>query len=270
MSDILETMGTTLGAYTLIDLLKLAVLIVICLVVRKIILSIVDRATSKFNMEKTLQKFAKSMLGVLLWVVIIMIVADYMGIPMTSLLAVLSVAGLAVSLAVQGVLSNLAGGFTLLSTKPFSVGDYVEAGGVSGTVKEVGLVYTKLDTVDNKVISVPNSQISSEKIINYSEMPCRRVDFVFSASYNAPVEKVEQVLLDVASSHEKVLEEPAAPFARVSKYGASAIEYTVRVWCASGDYWTVYFDVLKAVDGAFKANGIEMTYDHLNVHIAKD
>jgi small conductance mechanosensitive channel len=270
MGEILSTMNETLMGYSIFDVFKLVLLIVICLIVRKAILVIFSRMTEKANMEKTLQKFSKAMLGVLLWVVIIMIVAEHMGISMTSLLAVLSVAGLAVSLAVQGVLSNLAGGFTVLSTKPFVVGDYVEAGGVSGTVKEVGLVHTKLSTVDNKVISVPNSQISSEKIINYSAMPTRRVDLVFSASYDAPIEKVEQVLMDVVTNHEKVLNEPAAPFVRVSKYGSSAIDYTVRVWCASADYWTVYFDVLKAVDGAFKANNIEMTYDHLNVHICKE
>ena len=270
MGEIFATMGATLGAYTLIDVLQLIVLIAACLIVRKIILTVFDRMTNKVTMEKTLQKFAKSMLGVLLWIVIVMIVAEHMGVSMTSLLAVLSVAGLAVSLAVQGVLSNLAGGFTLLSAKPFSVGDFVEAGGVSGTVQEIGLVHTKLLTPDRKMIFVPNSDIASAKIINYSDEAFRRVDLVFAASYDAPVEKVEKVLLDVAAAHEMILNEPAEPFARVSKYGNSAIEYTVRVWCANADYWTVYFDLMKAVKVAFDANGIEMTYDHLNVHIAKD
>ena len=200
----------------------------------------------------------------------VMIVAEHMGVSMTSLLAVLSVAGLAVSLAVQGVLSNLAGGFTLLSAKPFSIGEFVEAGGVSGTVQEIGLVHTKLLTPDRKMIFVPNSDIASAKIINYSDEEFRRVDLVFSASYDAPVSKVENVLLDLVTSHEKTLNEPAAPFARVSKYGSSAIEYTVRVWCANKDYWDVYFDITKGVKEAFDANGIEMTYDHVYVHIAKD
>ena len=270
MNDILSAMGTTLGAYTLIDVLKLIALVLICVVVRKVMLKILARTIERLDVEKTLASFVNSILGVLLWVVIVMIVADYMGIPMTSLLAVLSVAGLAVSLAVQGILSNLAGGFTLLSAKPFGIGDFVEAGGVSGTVQEIGLYHTQLVTPDCKTIFVPNSDIASARIVNYSDEEFRRVDLVVSASYDAPVEKVESVLLDIITSHPKTLNNPSEPFARVSKYGNSAIEYTVRVWCAGADYWDVYFDVLKEIKVAFDANGIEMTYDHLNVHIAKD
>ena len=170
------------------------------------------------------------------------------------------------SLAIQGTLSNLAGGIQVLLSKPFKAGDYVEAGGISGTVMEVGLAYTKLCTVDNKVISVPNGQISGEKIINYSTEERRRVDLTFNASYDSPLQQVTGVLRAVVAAHPMALAEPE-PFVRVNAYRDSSIEYVVRVWCATGDYWTLYYDLLEQVKEAFDQNGIEMTYNHLNVHL---
>lgn len=268
-NEVAETLGnvtTTIAGFTLMQVLFLVLLIVVCVIVRKAILAIAEKAIVRLKVEKNLHGFIRSTLSVLLWFVIILIVADYIGIPVTSLLAVFSLIGLAVSLAIQGTLSNLAGGIMLLSAKPFVVGDFVEAGGVSGTVTEIGLVYTKVTTVDNKVIFAPNSEISGSKITNYTNQKTRRVDLVVSASYDAPVEKVEQTLAGILDADSRILRDPA-PFARVSNYGSSAIEYTVRVWCATGDYWNVYFDLLKQFKVAFDKAGIEMTYDHLNVHI---
>ena len=152
------------------------------------------------------------------------------------------------------------------SLHTFKAGDYVEAGGISGTVQEVGLAYTKLCTVDNKVISVPNGQISGEKIINYSTEERRRVDLTFNASYDSPLQQVTGVLRAVVAAHPMALAEPE-PFVRVNAYRDSSIEYVVRVWCATGDYWTLYYDLLEQVKEAFDQNGIEMTYNHLNVHL---
>ena len=185
---------------------------------------------------------------------------------MTSLVAVLGVIGLAVSLAIQGTLSNLAGGIQVLVSKPFKAGDFVEAGGVSGTVKEVGLAYTKLSTIDNKVISVPNGQISSEKIINYTTAEQRRVDLKFNTSYDDKPEQVIAAIKAVVGAHPKALFTPE-PFVRVSAYQDSSIEYTVRVWCATEDYWDLYFDLLEQVKAAFDQAGIEIPYGHLNVHL---
>lgn len=144
----------------------------------------------------------------------------------------------------------------------------MEAGGVSGTVKEVGLAYTKLSTIDNKVISVPNGQISSEKIINYTTAEQRRVDLKFNASYDDPPERVIAAIREVIGAHPKAFFTPE-PFVRVSAYQDSSIEYSVRVWCATADYWDLYYDLLEQVKVAFDQQGIEMTYNHLNVHLIK-
>lgn len=268
-SSVEETLGsvtTTIAGFTLMQVLFLVLLIVVCVIVRKALMAVAEKAIVRLRVEKSLHGFIRSTLGIVLWFITILIVADYIGIPVTSLLAVFSLVGLAVSLAIQGTLSNLAGGIMILTAKPFVVGDFVEAGGISGVVSEIGLVYTKVTTVDNKVIFAPNSEISGSKIINYTNQKQRRVDLVVSASYDAPVEKVEQTLAGILEADERILKDPA-PFARVSNYGSSAIEYTVRVWCATENYWDVHFDLMKQVKVAFDKAGIEMTYNHLNVHI---
>lgn len=262
----LNTVTKTISAFTWVQVVTLVAIIVGCLVVKKIVLSLADKGFERFKLDKTLHTFSHSALNILLWFVIILIVAEHIGFPVSSLLAVLGVIGLALSLAIQGTLSNLAGGIMLLTAKPFGAGDYVEAGGVSGTVRDIGLVYTRVLTVDNRLIFIPNSEISGSKILNYTHEEKRRVDLVVSASYDAPVEQVEEVLLNILRAHPKTFATPE-PFARVSKYGSSAIDYTMRVWCATGDYWDVYFDLMSQVKKAFDAHGIEMTYDHLNVHL---
>ena len=169
--DAEETIQSVSGFFSNLNLQKIITIVLLfvgCMVAMKIILKLVDRAFVRLEVEKSLHTFVHAALRVILWLITLCIVLDYVGVPMTSLVALLGVLGLAVSLAIQGTLSNLAGGIQVLVSKPFKSGDYVEAGGVSGTVKEVGLAYTKLATVDNKVISVPNGQIYGEKITNYS------------------------------------------------------------------------------------------------------
>lgn len=246
--------------------LTIVLLIAGCLVAMKVILKLVDRTFRRLELERGLHTFVHAALRVILWMLTACIVLDYIGVPMTSLVALVGVIGLAVSLAIQGTLSNLAGGIQVLVSKPFKAGDYVEAGGVSGTVKEVGLAYTKLATVDNKVISVPNGQISAEKIINYTTEEKRRVDLTFSAPYNAPHQKVIELIRQVVGAHPKALFTPE-PFIRVNAYKDSSVEYVVRVWCATGDYWPLYHDLLEQVKTAFDENGIQMPYNQLDVHL---
>lgn len=249
--------------------LYVVLLLAACLIVMKLLMSVLNRALDRLNIEKGLHTFIKSVVKILLWFVTIIIVLGYVGIEVTSLIALLSVVGLAISLAIQGTLSNLAGGIQVLVSKPFKAGDYIETENISGTVSEIGLVYTKITTYDNKIIMIPNGQIASAKITNYTAEERRRVDLKFNTSYDAPVELVKQTLQSVIRSHPKVLEEPA-PFARVSAYKDSSIEYTVRVWCATADYWEVYSDLLEQVKAAFDENKIEMTYNHLNVHMMRE
>lgn len=269
--DAEETLQSVSGFFNDLNLQKIltiALLFIGCMVVMKVILKLVDRAFFRLEVEKSLHTFIHAALRVILWLLTVCIVLDYMGVPMTSLVALLGVLGLAVSLAIQGTLSNLAGGLQILVSKPFKAGDYVEAGGVGGTVKEVGLAYTKLATVDNKVISVPNGQISGEKITNYSTAEQRRVDLVFGVSYHAPPERVIACIRDVIAAHPKALPQPE-PFVRMSALKDSAIEYTLRVWCANGDYWDLYFDLLEQIKAAFDRCGIEIPYNQLDVWIVE-
>lgn len=271
--DVQETFKTvekTIAGFTWLNLVTMVFLLVACVAGIRIILSLFDRAANRAKMDQGVRHFLHSGLKVILWLVAICVLLGYLGVPMTSMVAVLSVLGLAISLAVQGILSNLAGGIMLLTSRPFRAGDFVEAGGSLGTVESIGLVYTRLKTVDNRVVQIPNGDISGKTITNFSAEPFRRVDLTFTASYDADVSLVEKTIRAVLEDHPLTLDQPEPYFAKVSGYGSSAIEYTVRVWCAGKDYWTVYFDVIKQVKGAFDANGIEMTYDHLNVHMVKD
>lgn len=184
----------------------------------------------------------------------------------TSLIALLSVVGVAVSLALQSTLSNLAGGILLLTTKPFVSGDYVETGADSGTVRDIGLAYTTLTTIDNKLIYVPNSEIAGARIVNYNGNDTRRLNIKISVSYDAPPEAVRGALRGLLEGDSRIHVDSGI-FIRVSAYQSSSIEYTIRAWCDTKDYWDVYYDVMDGIKPALDAAGVEMTYDHLNVHI---
>lgn len=264
--DLSAILNFNVAGITVNKVLHAIILLVVCLVIVKILMKIVTSFLERSKLERSLHTFIRTAIKVILLFLTVLIVAQALGINVTSLIALLSVFGLAVSLAVQNSMSNVAGGIQVLGSKPFVVGDYVEAGGVAGTVADVGIFYTKICTVDNKMIQVPNSQIANEKIINYTAEKERRVDLKFTTSYDAPVETVKKAIEEVMGSHPLVQVTPA-PFVRVSNYGDSSIEYTVRAWCATEDYWTVYFDLMEQVKVAFDKAGIEMTYPHLNVHM---
>lgn len=247
-------------------ILAILILLGACMVLMRVLLRLLDRSFRRLDVEKSLHTFVRAALQVVLWLITLCVVLGYMGVEMTSIIAVLSVLGLALSLAIQGALSNLAGGIQLLASKPFRADDYIEAGTVSGTVVAVGLVYTQLRTVDNKIISVPNGTISGQTIINYNTQEQRRVDLKFSVSYDDPPEKVIACIRSVIAAHPKALSEPE-PFVRLSAYLDSSIEYTLRVWSRTEDYWDLYFDLLEQIGAAFAREGIDITYHHLNVHL---
>lgn len=266
---LLDSIKTFFANFAMKNLLSAVIVAVICLVAVKILLKIVDGVLVRAEqLDGTIKSLVRIILKVVLLFVAIIIVLTTLGISVTSLVAVLSVCGLAVSLAVQNFLSNVAGGLQLAASKPFREGDYVEAGGTSGVVHEIGLFYTKLNSPDNKLVQIPNSAIVASNIINYSSEDTRRVDLTVSASYDAPIELVKEVLERLVGEHALTLATPA-PRIALLEYGDSAIKYTVRVWCANEDYWTVYFDLMEAVKPAFDAAGIEMTYPHVNVHMVK-
>ena len=262
-NKLLESLGLS-GASVLVS----AILVfIVCVIAIRIIMHAADKLLSRSKkLDGILQGFIKTTLRIVLWVLAIIIVAGALGIPTASLVAVLSIAGLALSLSVQNVLANLFSGITLLITKPFAAGDLVDVAGNSGVVKTVGLFYTVLDTLDNKVVSIPNSDVTGASVTNYSRNPLRRVDLTFTASYEDSTEDVKAAILSAAQADGRILADPA-PFIVVSAYKDSSVEYIVRLWCRNADYWDVYFGMNERVRERFDANGVHMTYNHLNIHM---
>lgn len=259
----LEGLPTMLQQVTLASLLPALLYLVCGLVMIRFAMSAATRALARSSIDKTLHRFILTILRIVLYFILFMTVAGTLGIQITSFVALLSVAGLAISLSLQNVLSSVSSGIMLLSVKPFKVGDYVEIGGIGGTVREIGFMYTKLATPDNKIIYVPNNEVATSKIVNYTKGQTRRVDFVFTADYACPSEAVKSALREAVARFPKVLSDPA-PFIRVSGY-KEAVEYSVRVWCRSEDYWELYSDIIEAVPEAYAAHGVEMNYPYLNV-----
>ena len=260
--------GVSFGALTFSGVLHALLVLVVGLIVVRIIMNMVDKMLEKSEKLADLKVYIRSAVKVLLWFLLALMVADSLGFDVTSLIALLSVAGLAVSLALQNTLSNLAGGIMVLLTKPFVVGDYIESEGIAGTVSGVDLAYTSIITVDNKEIFVPNSHISAAKIINYNRLGKRRVDLNFTASYDSATKDVKAAIQEVLDTFPQILTDPAAVIL-LSEYQASSIQYTVRAWTSAADYWDVYFGIQEGVRESFQRHGVEMTYDHVNVHIVE-
>ena len=242
--------------------------IVISLILIKVLTKVLERALGRSKLDASLQTLLRNLVKGALWAVAAIIVLGCLGIEVTSLVAVLSVVGLAFSLALQNFLSNVAGGMQLLASHPFAVGDFVDVGVCSVTVEEIGMFYTKVTTPDNKLVQLPNSAIVTANITNFSAQPTRRVELNVSASYDAPTGEVAALLVKLAGEHPLVLADPE-PAVHVEEYGDSAIRYVMRVWCANADYWTVYYDLLDGFKPAFDEAGVEMTYPHVNVHMVE-
>lgn len=249
------------------QLIPAVILVVIGLLLIRLIVSIITKTLEKTKLEKAAHSLILSVVRVVLYILLCLIVADKLGVDVTSIVALASVLTLAVSLALQNMLANVIGGFTILTTHPFHSGDFVEIAGQSGTVEEINMTYTKLATPDNKLVSIPNSAVVAAQIVNYTATGTRRVDVNVSASYDMPVQKVIDALV-LAGTMDNVLLEPA-PFAAVVAYGQSTIDYTLRVWAKSEDYWDVYFAVTQNVKKIFEEQRIAMSYPHLNVHLDK-
>ena len=220
------------------------------------------------KLEDTLQSFLLSLINIITYSALFLTVAAILGVPATSFITILASCGVALGLALQGALSNFAGGLMLLLSKPFSVGDYIETADESGTVAEISVIYTILLTPDNKRITIPNGSITNAVVENYSAEDLRRVDLVFTASYTNDLNKVKSIISDVIAKHPLALQDPA-PFVRMSNHAVNALEYTVRIWCKNADYWDVYFDVIEQVKQAFDANDISIPFPQLDVHVEK-
>lgn len=256
------------GELTVANFLAAVIIFLVCALVIKIIVKLIGRICEKSKMDSSAVGFISTVLKIGLYFVAIIIACDCIGIPVTSLLALFSIVGLAVSLSVQDVLSNLISGFVILFTRPFAGGDFIELSGKSGNVKSIGFMHTTLVTLDNKIILIPNHEITVSSIINYTNQDKRRVDLVINVSYKNSAEEVRRSVNNAFAKIDKIIAEPA-PFVGVKEYGSSSISYDVRAWCNSADYWDVYYGLNEQIKISFDNDNVEMTFDHINVHMVE-
>lgn len=222
------------------------------------------------KIESSTKNFIFKVLDVAAKILLVILAASVLGVPMASVVAVIGSAGLAIGLALEGSLGNIASGVVLMVTKPFKEGDVIIVGGnEGGTVEDIGIFYTTITTGDNRRIVYPNSTVAGATLVNVTAEKTRRVDLVFTASYNADVQTVKNLIGAIIDKHELIKKDPE-PFVRLSKHADSALEFTVRVWTDADDYWTVYFDLLEQVKAEFDAKGIEIPYPQMDVHIKEN
>lgn len=260
-------LNTLTGNLALDTIVSGLITFLVCCIAIRIVKAVMAKMLARAaKLDVPVKNLISKLVTILLWALTVIIVAGAFGINATSLVAVLSVAGLALSLSVQGLLTNFFSGIMLHINKPFREGDFVEMGDKIGTVKDIGFFSTTLNTLDNVSIFIPNGDLTAAAVKNYSREPKRRVDLSFSASYDTPTEAVKKAILEAIAMDSRILPEPA-PFVRLLSYDASSIKYVTRVWVNNADYWDVYFDLNEHVRDTFKTNGVEMSYEHINVHM---
>ena len=262
--DTVMEMGASFG----LKIIEAIIVLLVGLKMVKIVKKFLRKSPKLDKMDAGLRSFLGSAASILLYALIIITVAMILGVPVTSFITILASCGVAVGLALQGSLSNLAGGIMLLLFKPFKIGDYIEAAGEAGTVTEISVMYTEIITFDNKRITIPNGSLTNSVIENYSSEDTRRVDLTFNTSYANDVDTVKAVIMKVVENHPAILKTPE-PFVRLSAHKDSSLEYAVRVWCKSADYWDVYFDLMEMVKKAFDENGVQIPYPQVDIHIDK-
>ncbi len=220
------------------------------------------------NLDPSLFSFVRSVVKAVLYILLIITAASTLGIQMTSFVAILGAAGLAVGLALQGSLANFAGGVLILTFRPFNVGDFIEVDGVKGKVDSIQILYTKLATKDNKQVVIPNGNISNSNVINYSAKDTRRVDLVFGVGYEADIMRVKEILTGIVNKHELILDDPA-PLIRVGEHAGSSVNFNTFVWTESQNYWDVYYDIMETVKKRFDEENINIPYPQMDVHLDK-
>lgn len=246
---------------------------VIIYVVGRILIKLISRLVSglleKRKFEISVQTFVKSLLNILLNLILAFAIFARLGVETTSFAALLASAGVAIGMALSGNLSNFAGGLIILVFKPFKVGDYIDGPGASGTVKEIQIFHTILSTTDNRIIYVPNGNMSSNVVVNYSKQEIRRAEWMFGVEYGEDFEHVKEVLKRIIAADSRILADPA-PFIGLGALADSSVNITLRVWTKTADYWDVYFDMNKNVYATFNKEGIGFPFPQLTVHQAQD
>ena len=269
MENLSKIMQTTLGGYSLGHILSAILTLLICLVAVRLLLKLAKRLLGRSKrMNDRLRQIILTAVKVVLYILTGIITAGALGLNTSSLTALVSVLTLGVTLAAEDILGNVAGGLVILSSHPFNIGDEIEVSGTTGIVREITLNHTKIETFDGQFVMQPNKELSSSRVINYTAMGRRRVVRKITASYDAPTEQVQAACLEAVAATPNVLPSPA-PVVYLTDYGSSAIEYSVRCWTETKDYWGAYFALNENLRDAFAAHNVEMTYDHLNIHISE-
>ena len=252
------------------DLIGAIIIYVVGRFIIKQISRLISKLLEKRKLEISVQTFLKSLLSLLLNLILAFAVIGKLGVETTSFAALLASAGVAVGMALSGNLSNFAGGLIILVFKPFKVGDYIDApGGMSGTVKEIQIFHTILNTPDNRLVFVPNGTLSSNAVVNYSKMETRRIDWTFGVEYGEDFAKVKAVLERIIAADDRILKDPA-PFIALNELAASSVDIKVRVWTKAADYWSVLFDMNQKVYDTFNQEGIGFPFPQLTVHQAEN
>lgn len=264
----LANVKASLEGLTLKQVLIAVAMLAASIAIVRVVTMLVGRALKRTKLDESVHRLIKTILRFLLYFVALLVIASYLGVDVTALVALLSVLTLAVSLSVQNALSNVAGGLMVMGTKPFKKGDYVSIDGMTGVVDEIAMVYTKLHTVDNRSVLIPNSKVSSATVENYSSYPKRRLDLTVSASYDADPERVMQALRSAIECCEPLKGEEIC--VAIEDFGDSAIAYHLHFWIPSARVISTRFELRTHIWEAFRNSGIEMTYPHLNVHVKND
>ena len=260
--------GVKLGSLTLGDAIGALITALVILVIIKALLKVTKRLLSGTKLDGKVQGFIQTGVKIALYIVGALIVLEKLGIEATSLVALVSVFSLGITLAAEDIIANLAGGLVIISSRPFALGDVVEADGVVGTIKEMRLYHTKVQTADGLTVFLPNKALSGSKMINYTALGRRRVSVAITASYDAPTEAVKAACWDAINATENVLQDPA-PAVVLTNYGSSSIEYTILCWTEAPNFLGVKNGINEKLRETFAAHNVEMTYDHLNVHVVK-
>lgn len=250
-----------------LDAVKIVGIAVLGAIAIRLLMKGGDKLSKARGYDSVWHMFLRGIVKVALWVILLLIIAGTVGIDMTSLVALFGVLALSVSLAAQGILGNIAAGFQIMTVHPFSTGDYVEIGSRGGTVTDMGLMSTTLKTPDGFKVVLPNSSIASAEIVNYTVLGTRRLDVVIGVSYDADPDTVISTLLPLAQNAPAALPDPA-PQVLLTSYSDSAIEYTIRLWTKTGDYWTTRFQLQHDIWQTLKDAGINIPYPQMDVHIA--
>ncbi|WP_294445257.1 mechanosensitive ion channel family protein [Ruminococcus flavefaciens] len=242
------------------------VILIVGILISKLIAKIVGKAVSKSNVNGAAKSFLVSLIKIILYIAVIIMALSVLNVPMSSIITILGAAGLAISLALQSCLSNLSGGFIILFTKPFTAGDIIELDDSVGTVRDIGIFYTKIVTFDNKTVFIPNGKVTDAKIVNYTETPTRRIDITFDISYSTDFGKARDVILEIISNEKLILKTPE-PIVRMSAHNSSSISIDVLVWVNNADYLTERYNMTEAVKAAFDENGIVIPFPQLDIHV---